>query len=150
MTRNKFKEAADEIAQDFLHRQFPENVSADDCREYVDAAVIADWLGAEAASRDEHIILGDLCAQRLTRDQARSVLVALAIGNWQKLELLQAALVEQVARDMAYESQKIVDNYDPTDEEMSRGITPNDIDDPFLQERRSFTRRHNASLRTVR
>ena len=54
---------------------------------------------------------------------------------------------EAVAKDLAYEAQKRVDNYDPTDEEMNRPIRPNDIDDPFLAEQRSFTRNYNASLR---
>jgi hypothetical protein len=145
--KNDYQQAIDDIASDFRHRQFPDLITADDARPAVDAGVIADWLGQEGAARDLEIVLGDLCIQRLNSDQAKTVLCALAIGHADKVqELLQAALVEQVARDIAYEAQKFNDNYCPTDSEMAGSITPNDIDDPFLAERRSFTRNHNASI----
>jgi hypothetical protein len=145
--RNDYRDAIDELAAEFRSRQFPDNISADDAREYVDTSVITAWWALEGLNRSEEVMLADVIAQRLTADQARTVICALAIGHAAKVqEILQAALVEQVARDLAYESQKVNDNYCPTDEEMSRGITPNDIDDPFLSEQRSFTRRHNASI----
>ena len=56
-------------------------------------------------------------------------------------------LCEYVAKDLAYEAQKRVDYYDPSDEEMNRPIRPNDIDDPLLAEQRSCTRSYNRSLR---
>lgn len=139
-----YRDAIDELAAEFRSRQFPDKITADDAREYVDASVIADWLAAEGVGRDMEIILGDLCAQRLSTPEARSVLVALAIGNSDKvLSILQAALVEQVARDMAYESQKFNDNYCPTDSEMSRGVPYSyaaQVDDPVTRDLRHLAR----------
>ena len=150
-TRTAYSEAIADIADDFRHRQFPDNITADDTRSAVDADVIVAWVAEEALGRSDEIIVGDTLAQRLDQDQARTLLCAIAIDHAEKvLELVKAAMVEQVARDLAYEAQKLVDNYEPTDDEVNRPITRNDIDDPFLAEQRSFTRRHNASLRTAR
>jgi hypothetical protein len=149
--KTAYQEAIADIADDFRHRQFPDLITADDARPAVDADVIVAWVAHEALGRDDEIIVGDTLSQRLTKDQGRTLLCAAAIGHAEKvLELVKAALVEQVARDIAYEAQKINDNYCPTDSEMEGPIRPNDIDDPFLAERRSFTRRHNASLRVLR
>ena len=62
-------------------------------------------------------------------------------------KIMAKQLCEYVAKDLAYEAQKRVDYYDPSDEEMNRPIRPNDIDDPLLAEQRSFTRSYNRSLR---
>ena len=139
---NAYQEAITDIADDFRHRQFPDNITADDARPAVDADVIVAWIAQEGLGRSDEIIVGDTLAQRLSKDQGRTLLCAVAIDHADKvLELVKVALVEQVARDIAYEAQKVVDNYEPTDSEVER--CP---DTTFRDEARSFARRHNASL----
>lgn len=138
--KTAFQKAAEEFAQDILHAQFPEPATADSMCKEVDASLIADWLAAEGLGRDFEIILGDVCAQRLTSDQAKTVLCGLAVGNPKAQELVLAALVQQVAMDLAYEINKYVENYCPTDSEMSRTSYPSEVDDPLIADKRHLAR----------
>jgi len=111
---NDFRDAADELAAEFLSRQFPDSITADDARKYVDAGVLAAWTEIEATSRDENIILGDMCSQRCDAATARSLICALAVGYADKVQqMLQEALIDQVSRDLAYEATRLVENHEP-------------------------------------
>jgi hypothetical protein len=48
-------------------------------------------------------------------------------------------VVEQVARDLAYEATKLVESFDPTDAEMSRSFAV-EVDDPLIADRRHIAR----------
>ncbi len=146
-----FTTAAAELAETALHRQFDTTVTVDAAREYVDAKVMTDWLVAEALSRDMEIILADTIAQRLTTEHARSVLCALIVGHAASVQdTLQAALVEQVARDLAYAAGKLVDAFDPTDAEMARDHYPSFVDDPVRRDQSALADCVNSALRMAR
>lgn len=135
-----FTKAVAELAAQCGNRQWSNDVTVDDAREYVDAKVIADWLVDEAAGRDLEIILADTIAQRMNSVQARGVLCSLAVGNaLSAFDGMRTALVEQVARDLSYAAQKLVDEFDPTDAEMSRSFAV-EVDDPLIADQRYLAR----------
>ena len=110
-----FRQLVDELAHTQIHSEFPETITVDDVRKDVDAVIIADWLGMEAAGSTFVSVLEDVC-YHLTDDEAKSVLCGLAIGNPKVVETLQKALVERIALDVAYEAQTQVDNFEPRDD----------------------------------
>jgi hypothetical protein len=144
--RNAYTDAVDELAAESRNRPHDHTVTIDDARKAVDAEVIHVWSMMQLKSRSP---------QRLLLDAFEGLTDAQAVDAWVHLPhaykdnaraVLAAAQLEYVAKDLQHDAQKQVDEFDPTDAEMAGGITPNDIDDPFLSERRSFTRNHNASL----
>jgi len=143
---NAYTDARDELA-DACRNRPDSTVTIDDARTYVDAEVIHQWSLEQLKSRSPQQLMLE-AFEMLTTDQTIEVWVSLPHATKDDARrVLAAAQAEHVARDLVHDAQQVVDTYDPTDDEMARGITPNDIDDPFLAERRSFTRRHNASLR---
>lgn len=144
--KTAFKEAAKELESETNARQFPDNITVAEAMKHVDHDVVVSWAQAELGSRSPQQLLLD-AFEGLTDADATSVINCLLNETDTARRILATALKECVAYDLAYEAQKLVDNYDPTDEEMNRPIRPNDIDDPFLAEQRSFARTHNRSLR---
>ena len=144
--RTAFTEAVAELEAEIRSRQFPDSITTAAALEHVDHDVVVSWAQAELGSRSPQQLLLD-AFENLTDADATSVINCLLNETDTARKILSKALCEAVAYDLAYEAQKRVDNYDPTDEEMNRSIRPNDIDDPFLAEQRSFTRSYNRSLR---
>lgn len=139
--KTAFTAAAAELAAEARNRQFSSAVTADDARKYVDTDVFVAWLVDEALGRDYEIILADTLAQRLTSAQAQSVLCAAVIDHGaQVLEIVKGAVVEQVARDLADAANLLVENFDPTDSEMSRSSYASQVDDPVRDDRRALAR----------
>lgn len=144
--KTAFTEAVLELESETRSRQFPDNITTEEAAKHVDHDVVVAWAQAELGSRSPQQLLLD-AFENLTDADATSVINCLLNETDTARKILATALREAVAKGIAYEAQKRVDNFDPTDEEMNRPIRPNDIDDPLLAERRSFTRNHNASLR---
>ena len=144
--KTAFTEAVKELESATNARQFPDSITTTAALEYVDHDVVVSWAQAELGSRSPQQLLLD-AFENLTDADATSVINCLLNETDTARKILATALREAVAKDLAYEAQKRVDNFDPTDEEMNRPIRPNDIDDPFLAEQRSFTASYNRSLR---
>jgi hypothetical protein len=151
-TTTAFAAAIDALAQDELHRQFPEGITADQALDYVDDKLAGEWLKANDYDRS---MLLEVIEKRFTDDTAKDLFAAILnamlptpLANHAGFvgTKLVDAVCRHIAEDLAYEAQQVVDNYCPSDEEMNRPFRPNDIDDPLLAERRSFTRAHNASI----
>lgn len=139
--KNAFTAAAAELADEARNFQFTSDVTTAEARRYVDDDVIVDWFVAESQGRDLEIILADTMAQRLDTVQARRVLCALAVGHAEgACRVMREALVEQVARDLAYAANRLVENYDPADSEMSRSSYASQVADPVRDDRRALAR----------
>lgn len=133
--------AADQLADECRNRYFDTDVRLEDATPYVDADVIVAWIAQEGLGRDDEIIVGDTMAQRLTKELARTLLCAIAIDHAAKvLEVVKGAVVEQVARDLMYDAKKLVDNYEPTDAEMSRTSYASWVADPVQDDRRALAK----------
>ena len=144
--RTAFTEAVLELEAETKSRQFPDNITTEEAAKHVDHDVVVAWAMAALGLRSPQQLLSDIL-ENLTDADATSIINCLLNETDTARKILATALREAVAKDLAYEAQKRVDNYDPSDEEMNRPIRPNDIDDPLLAERRSFTRNYNRSLR---
>ena len=144
--KTAFTEAVLELESETRSRQFPDNITTEEAAKHVDHDVVVAWAMAALGLRSPQQLLSDIL-ENLTDADATSIINCLLNETDTARKIMAKQLCEYVAKDMAYEAQKRVDNYDPSDEEMNRPIRPNDIDDPLLAERRSFTRNHNRSLR---
>lgn len=134
--KTAFTAAAAELAAQLGNRYWSNEITADEARGYVDTDVMAVWIAHEACDRDDEIIVGDTLAQRLTKDQARTLLCAVAIDHAAKvLEVVKGAVIEQIARDLAYEANQLVANFDPTDAEMARSSYASQVADPVRDDR---------------
>jgi hypothetical protein len=155
-TTTAFAAAADDLAQEELHRQFPQGITPAEAMDYVDEKLAGEWLKANDYGRS---LLLEVIEKQFPDDTAKDLFAAILnamlptpLANYAGFvgTKLVDAVCQHIAEDLAYEAQKVVDNYCPSDEEMNRSFRRNDIDDPYLSERRSFTRNHNASLRVTR
>jgi len=144
--KTAFTEAVRELEAETNGRQFPDSITTAAALEYVDHDVVVSWAQAELGSRSPQQLLLD-AFENLTDADATSIINCLLNETDTARKIMAKQLCEYVAKDLAYEAQKRVDNYDPTDDEMNGPIRPNDIDDPLLAEQRSFTRSYNRSLR---
>ena len=149
-TKTPFTEAAAELAAQLGNRYWTD-ITNEEAAEYVTPDVIVAWIAHEALDRDDEIIVGDTMAQRLDSSTARTLLCAAAIGHADKvLEIVKGALIEQIARDLVYEANKITERYDPTDEEMSRSHVPQFFDDPVRRDQSALADCINSALRAAR
>ena len=139
--KTAFTIAADQLADECRSRYFDTDVRLEDCTPYIDTDVIVAWIAHETMGRDDNHVIADAISERLTADLGRTLLCAVAIDHAAKvLEVVKGAVVEQVARDLMYEAQKLVDNYDPTDSEMARTSYAAEVDDPMIGDRRALAR----------
>jgi len=144
-TIGTFHELVDELAHEQRQAQFPKQLTHDDVAKHVDAAVIADWLGIESATRSPELVFSEVISERLSPVKAVSAMMALATGDGVRAAaMLQPALTEAVARDLAYHVNKAVNEYEPTEAELTR-VEP--FDDPVRADRRDIARDHNGTLR---
>jgi len=115
-----FREAADELAQEFLGRQFRDSITDRDAAEHVTSTVAASWIALQLCDQPAQAVLSELIFN-LTDAEATNLLSALLMqDDIPTLAHLSRVMHAQVAHALAYEAEKIVDNYCPTDEEMSR------------------------------
>lgn len=144
--KTAFTEAVLELEAETKSRQFPDNITTEEAAKHVDHDVVVAWAMAALGLRSPQQLLSDIL-ENLTDADATSIINCLLNETDTARKIMAKQLCEYVAKDLAYEAQKRVDYYDPSDEEMNRPIRPNDIDDPLLAEQRSFTRSYNRSLR---
>ncbi len=148
--KSAFTEAAAQLWSDLGNRYWADIIPSE-AREYVTADVIVSWLASESQGRAYETICADVMAQRLTSDQARTLLLAASIDYSAKvLELFKDAVVEQVARDLVYAANKLGENFDPSDSEMARDFHPHVPDDPVSRDRSTLARNVNGANRVAR
>lgn len=136
--RTAFTEAVIELEAETKSRQFPDNITTEEAAKHVDHDVVVAWAMAALGLRSPQQLLLD-AFENLTDADATSVINCLLNETDTARKILSKALCEAVAYDLAYEAQKRVDNYDPTDDEMSRSYAV-EVDDPLIADRRYLAR----------
>ena len=136
-----------EIANEVRNRQVEYPVTSNDAVTYVDHDLVVAWATVETGKRSAGNILSE-AFEKLTEAEAFSVLTCLMNETDTARKMLAGELRTYIANDLAYQAQCHIDDGPTADD--NGPITPNDIDDPLLAERRSFTRNYNASLRAAR
>lgn len=136
--RTAFTEAVLELEAETKSRQFPDNITTEEAAKHVDHDVVVAWAMAALGLRSPQQLLLD-AFENLTDADATSVINCLLNETDTARKILSKALCEAVAYDLAYEAQKRVDNYDPTDDEMSRSYAV-EVDDPLIADRRYLAR----------
>jgi len=139
---NDFREAADELAAEFRSRQFPDNITDAEALKMIDWEVLKAWMVEQLADRTGKQLLSD-CMERITEDQARDILATATINGCRTNPIIGECLTAECAHDLAYESQRLVDNYDPTDSEMSRSNYGSWVDDPVGADRKVIARKYS-------
>ena len=121
--------------------QFPDNITTAQALEHVDHDVVCAWVTQELSKRSPQGLLSD-ALENLTDADATSVLICLINETDTARKLLAATFSEYVAKDLAYDAQKLVDGFDPTDAEMARTSHAAEVDDPLVADRRHIARSH--------
>lgn len=142
------RDTISEIADQVRNRQIEYPVTSNDAVTHVDHDLVVAWATVKTGSCSPGLILSE-AFENMTDAEAFSVLTCLLNETDTVRKTLAYELRQYVARDLAYQAQCLIDD-GPIDDEANGPITPNDIDDPLLAERRSFTRNYNASLRASR
>ena len=138
--KTAFTEAVRELESEQYGRQFPDNITIDAASKHVDHDVVVSWAMAELGLRSPQQLLSDMI-ENLTDADATSVINCLLNETDTARKILDACLRAYVAKDLAYEAQKRVDNYDPTDSEMGRSYAV-EVDDPLIADRRHMAREY--------
>jgi hypothetical protein len=148
--KTAFTEAAAELYSDLGNRYWADIIPSE-AREYVNADVIVSWLASESQGREYETICADVIAQRLTSDQASTLLLAASIDYSAKvLELFKDAVVEQIARDLVYAANKIGEEYDPSDAEVESNSYSAWVSDPVRKDQSALADCMNSALRASR
>ena len=119
MLRTPYTEAVRELADETRSRQFPDNITTAQALEHVDHDVVCAWVVRELSQRSPQQLLSDVI-ENLTDADATSVLNCLINETDTARRFLASCLREYVAKDIAYDAQKIVDSYDPSDADIER------------------------------
>lgn len=136
--KTAFTEAVLELESETRSRQFPDNITTEEAAKHVDHDVVVAWAMAALGLRSPQQLLLD-AFENLTDADATSVINCLLNETDTARKIMAKQLCEYVAKDLAYEAQKRVDNYDPTDDEMSRSYAV-EVDDPLIADRRYLAR----------
>ena len=111
MIRNAYQQAVEDLAAEHRNRQWPDSIVSDEAREYLDTEVISIWVGQESLNSSFSIVLAEVVAQRMSDMDALAVLAALNVESPQMVMMhMREALVEQVARALAYDATKFNEN----------------------------------------
>lgn len=138
------KTAAAELAAEQLHAQFPTAVTVAMARGYVTPALFVEWFGTELASRSALNIFTEV-VERVAEADLRGAMCALILGYDERTgALLTPALINYVARDLAYAANCAIENFEPSDAQIERSYTPLDAD------RRALAHEVNSGLRAAR
>ena len=144
-----FRDAADELANEFARRQFRDSITDRDAAEYVTAAVGRAWIDIENSTQSAQYVLAELVA-KLTDAEATNLLRALLQQDGiPALSDLSGAFHAQVAHDLAYEAEQIVANMEPSDDEACASYS-GWVDDPVAADRRTLARQFTAAARVGR
>ena len=136
--KTAFTEAVLELEAETKSRQFPDNITTEEAAKHVDHDVVVAWAMAALGLRSPQQLLSDIL-ENLTDADATSIINCLLNETDTARKIMAKQLCEYVAKDLAYEAQKRVDNYDPTDSEMSRSYAV-EVDDPLIADRRYLAR----------
>ena len=139
--RTPYTEAVEELSAETRSKQFADNITTSEALKHVDHDVVCAWVKQELSKRSPQQLLSD-AFENLTDADATSVLNCLINETGTARKLLAACLCEYVAKDLAYDAQKLVDQYEPTDEEMSRTSYAAEVDDPLIADHRHIARMH--------
>ena len=139
--RTAFTEAVIELEAETRSRQFPDNITTEEAAKHVDHDVVVAWAMAALGLRSPQQLLSDIL-ENLTDADATSIINCLLNETDTARKIMAKQLCEYVAKDLAYEAQKRVDNYDPTDSEMSRTSYAAEVDDPLIGDRRHLAREY--------
>ena len=139
--KTAFTEAVMELEAETKSRQFPDNITTEEAAKHVDHDVVVAWAMAALGLRSPQQLLSDIL-ENLTDADATSIINCLLNETDTARKIMAKQLCEYVAKDLAYEAQKRVDNYDPTDSEMSRTSYAAEVDDPLIGDRRHLAREY--------
>ena len=139
--KTAFTEAVMELEAETKSRQFPDNITTEEAAKHVDHDVVVAWAMAALGLRSPQQLLSDIL-ENLTDADATSVINCLLNETDTARKIMAKQLCEYVSKDLAYEAQKRVDNYDPTDSEMSRTSYAAEVDDPLIGDRRHLAREY--------
>jgi hypothetical protein len=117
--RTPYTDAVDELADETRSKQFPDNITPAQALEYVDHDVVCAWVNQELSKRSPQSLLSD-AFENLTDYEATSVLNCLINETDTARKLLAGCLREYVAKDIAYDAQCKVEQYDPSDADIDR------------------------------
>ena len=113
-------------------------ITAQDAESYCDDDVLMGYWTLQQATRSPGDTWFDLY-EKLTDNERTQVVAAIVNQHPAGLRVLRDALVAHVSEWLATQAQQVRDEM-PSDEPAERPF------DPYLAERRAFTRRHNATL----
>ena len=139
--KTAFTEAVMELEAETKSRQFPDNITTEEAAKHVDHDVVVAWAMAALGLRSPQQLLSDIL-ENLTDADATSIINCLLNETDTARKIMAKQLCEYVSKDLAYEAQKRVDNYDPTDSEMSRTSYAAEVDDPLIGDRRHLAREY--------
>ena len=117
--KTPYTEAVRELANETRSKQFPDNITTAQALEHVDHDVVCAWVTQELSKRSPQGLLSD-AFENLTDADATSVLNCLINETDTARRFLASCLREYVAKDIAYDAQCLVEQYDPTDAEVER------------------------------
>lgn len=136
-----YRNAADELANEFARRQFRDSITDRDAADYVTADVARGWGEVQTSDRAVHSVLSDLI-HNLTDAEGTALLRALEQQDGiPALTHLSRVFYAQVAHDLAYEAEKVVENMEPTDDEACASYS-GWVDDPVAADRRHIARQY--------
>lgn len=139
--KTAFTEAVMELEAETKSRQFPDNITTEEAAKHVDHDVVVAWAMAALGLRSPQQLLSDIL-ENLTDADATSIINCLLNETDTARKIMAKQLCEYVAKDLAYEAQKRVDYYDPTDSEMSRTSYAAQVDDPLIGDLRHLAREY--------
>jgi hypothetical protein len=139
--KTAFTEAVLELEAETKSRQFPDNITTEEAAKHVDHDVVVAWAMAALGLRSPQQLLSDIL-ENLTDADATSIINCLLNETDTARKIMAKQLCEYVAKDLAYEAQKRVDYYDPTDAEVSRTSYAVEVDDPIIGDLRHLARQY--------
>lgn len=150
--RDPVKEATDDLAAEARNRQFDNTVTAEEAMDHVCEETATKWVSTQWGLQSAQSLLIEMIEKHMDENVARdlfaSLLNAMTASSGAEAQAgrtLLDALKLHMAEDLAYEAQKAVDNYEPTDDEMSRDHYAPEVDDPVRVDRRHYAEINRAS-----
>ena len=139
-----FRDAADELANEFARRQFPADILDRDAAQYVTTEVASNWIAMELGIRSSQEIVSDL-VYKLTDTEATNLLRCLLQQDGiPALVHLSREMHQQCAHDLAYEAQQKLERMERVDADLDPLW-----DDPVRSDLRALATVTNSALRLV-
>lgn len=136
-----FRDAADELAQEFARRQFRDNITDRDAAEHVTTDVASSWISLELSIRSAQEILSDLLFKLTDAEAANLLRCLLQQDGIPSLVHLSRQMHAQCAHDLAYEAEKLVEGMATSDDESFASYS-GWVDDPVAADRRHIARQY--------